>query len=164
MEAFEGQATVFELDETYGWRSINTQTKFFGVSGLGDSETITVRTMNKMFDRAGLNMRCLPLTTERFDKFKTMLDAIKLNVLVTAGKTAEEMLALAEKQEEVTQMSGHGDLLLKQNDVWTAYNSVWRSAVKALEAALGKGSSDARPLDRRNVMVIGSGEIGRAPV
>ncbi len=164
MEAFEGQATVFELDETYGWRSINAQTKFFGVSGLGDSETITVRTMNKMFDRAGLNMRCLPLTTERFDKFKTMLDAIKLNVLVTAGKTAEEMLALAEKQEEVTQMSGHGDLLLKQNDVWTAYNSVWRSAVKALEAALGKGSGDARPLDRRNVMVIGSGGLAKSMI
>ncbi|HLQ43202.1 MAG TPA: type I 3-dehydroquinate dehydratase, partial [Planctomycetaceae bacterium] len=137
MESFAGEATVFELDETYLWRSINAQTKFLGVSGLGDSEAATVRTMNKMFDRCQLDMRCLPLTTEKFDKFKQMLDSLKVNVLVAAGKTAEDMLPLAEKMEEVTQLSQHGDLLLKQNDVWTAYNSLWRSAVKALEATLG---------------------------
>ena len=67
--------------------------------------------------------------------------------------------------EEVTQMSQHGDLMLKQNEVWTAYNSIWRSAVKALEAALGKGSSgDVRPLDRRNVMVIGSGGLAKSMI
>lgn len=165
MEAFPGQATVFEMDETYGWRSINAQTRFLAVSGLGDSETPTVRTMNKMFDRAQLNMRCLPVATERFEKFKQMLDALKVNVLVAAGQTAREMLPLAEKMEEVTQMSQHGDLLLKQNDTWTAYNSLWRSAVKALESFLVKaGSTDARPLDRRNVLVIGSGGAAKSMV
>ncbi len=165
MEQFEGQATVFELDETYGWRSINTQTRFLAVAGLGDSEAATVRTMNKMFDRCNLNMRCLPVATERFDKFKTMLDALKINVLVAGGQTAREMLPLAEKMEEVTQMSQYGDLMLKQQEVWTAYNSLWRSAVKALESFLIKnGSTDARPLDRRNVLVIGSGGAAKSMV
>ncbi len=165
MESFEGQATVFELDETYGWRNIDAQTKFLAVSGLGDAEAATVRTMNKMFSKASLNMRCLPVATEKFDKFKQMLDALKINALFAAGKTAQEMLPLAEKMEEVTQMSQHGDLMLKQNEVWTAYNSIWRSAVKALEAALGKGSSsDVRPLDRRNVMVIGSGGLAKSMI
>ncbi|MFM9961086.1 MAG: type I 3-dehydroquinate dehydratase [Planctomycetaceae bacterium] len=164
MEQFENQATVFELDETYGWRTINAQTRLLAISGLGDAEATTVRTMNKMFDKIKLNMRCLPVATEKFDKFKQMLDALKVNVLVAAGKTAEEMLPLAEKMEEVTQMSQHGDLLIKQNEVWTAYNSLWRSAVKALEAALGKGSTDARPLDRRNIMVLGSGGLAKSMI
>ncbi len=164
MEAYEGQATVFELDETYGWRSIDPQTRLLAVAGLGDAEAVTVRTMNKMFDKAGLNMRCLPVATEKFDKFKQMLDALKINVLVTSGETAEHMLPLAEKMEEVTQMSQHGDLMLKQNEVWTAYNSLWRSAVKALETALGKGGGDARPLDRRNVMVFGSGGLAKSMI
>lgn len=164
MEQFENQATVFELDETYGWRTINAQTRLLAISGLGDAEAATVRTMNKLFDKIKLNMRCLPVATEKFDKFKQMLDALKVNVLVAAGKTAQEMLPLAEKMEEVTQMSQHGDLLIKQNEVWTAYNSLWRSAVKALEAALGKGTSDARPLDRRNIIVLGSGGLAKSMI
>lgn len=165
MESFEGQATVFELDETYGWRSIDAQTRFLAVSGLGDAEAATVRAMNKMFDRCKLNMRCLPVATEKFDKFKQMLDALKVNVLFAAGQTAEHMLPLAEKMEDVTQMSQHGDLLLKQNDVWTAYNSLWRSAVKALESTLNQGGTgDARPLDRRNVIVIGSGGLAKSMI
>lgn len=164
MEAFDGQATVFELDETYGWRSIDAQTRFLAVTGLGDAEAATVRTLNKMFDRVRLNMRCLPVAAERFDKFKQMLDALKVNVLVAAGAAAEQMLPLAEKMEEATQLSQHGDLLLKQNETWTAYNSLWRSAVKALEAALGKENKDARPLDRRNVLVIGSGGFAKSMI
>ena len=164
MEAFENQATVFELDETYGWRTINAQTRLLAVCGLGQAEAATVRTMNKLFDKINLNMRCLPVATEKFDKFKQMLDALKINVLVASGDAAEQMLPLAEKMEEVTQMSQHGDLMLKQNEVWTAYNSLWRSAVKALEAALGKGSGDARPLDRRNIMVIGSGGLAKSMI
>jgi 3-dehydroquinate dehydratase/shikimate dehydrogenase len=164
MEAFPGQATVFELDETYGWRTIDAQTKFLAVSGLGDAEAATVRTMNRMFDKVKLNMRCLPVATEKFDKFKQMLDALKINVLVAAGQTAEHMLPLAEKMEEVTQLSQHGDLMLKQNDVWTAYNSLWRSAVKALEASFGQSGKDVRPLDRRNVLVIGSGGLAKSMI
>jgi len=164
MEQFDNQATVFELDETYGWRSINAQTRLLAVCGLGVAEPATVRAMNRLFDKASINMRCLPVATEKFDKFKQMLDALKINALVASGKAAEEMLPLAEKMEEVTQMSQHGDLMLKQNEVWTAYNSLWRSAVKALEAALGKVGGDARPLDRRNVMVIGSGGIAKSMI
>jgi 3-dehydroquinate dehydratase / shikimate dehydrogenase len=164
MEAFEGQATVFELDETYGWQSINAQTRFLAVCGLGETEAATVRTMNKLFDRCKLNMRCLPVTTERFDKFKQMLEALKVNVLFAAGQSAGQMLPLADKMEEVTQMTQCGDLFLKQQESWTAYNSIWRSAVKALESSFGKANSDARPLDRRNVLIIGSGGLAKSMI
>jgi 3-dehydroquinate dehydratase/shikimate dehydrogenase len=41
---------------------------------------------------------------------------------------------------------------------------IWRSALKALEDKLGKGSSEERPLDRRNVLVIGAGGTAQAMI
>ena len=47
-------------------------------------------------------------------------------------------------------------MLHKESDGWQAYNLLWRAALQAIESALGKKSSEERPLDRRNVLVIGA--------
>ena len=50
---------------------------------------------------------------------------------------------------------------LHQKTGWQAHGILWRCVLRSLEAALSTGD-DSRPLDRRNVMVLGTGPMARA--
>ncbi len=164
MEAYEGQLTVSELDEIYSWREIDSHTAFIGVVGMGMSEVVTCRCFNAMFKKSGLNVRCLPLMSENFDKLKSMVDSLKINAIVTSRALGDEMLSLADEQEESAKLGQYADLLLRKGGVWQAYNSIWRSAVRILERSIGGEGSEKRPLDKQNVLVIGSGSLAKSMI
>ncbi len=164
MEAFKGQQTVGELDEIYGWREITSQTRFLGIVGFGESETTTIRLFNKTCQDQGINARCLPLASRKVDQLKKMLDVLKINAILIHRDFGEQILPVADKREEAARTAMFADLLLKQPDGWNAYNNVWRSAIKSLEDSLGKSAANDRPLDRRNVVVIGCGGLARSMI
>ncbi len=164
MEAYDGQSTVSELDDIYGWREINGQTAFVGVVGMGQSEIVTSRCLNSVFKTHGLNVRCLPLMSEKMDKLKQMLDSLKINAIVTSRDLGDDMLALADEQEESANLGQYSDLLLRKGGSWHAYNSIWRSAVRVLEKTLTGVGTDKRPLEKQNVMVIGSGSLAKSMI
>ncbi|MBC8290523.1 MAG: type I 3-dehydroquinate dehydratase [Planctomycetes bacterium] len=164
MEAYDDQATVGELDETYQWREINDKTTFIGGVGLGKSETVTSQCMNSVFKSQGLNVRCLPLMSEKFDRLKQMLGSLKINAVVTSADLGDDMVALADELEESAKLSQYADLLLNKGSGFMAYNSLWRSAVKTLEGTLSGTGNDKRPLDKQNVLVIGAGSLAKAMI
>lgn len=164
METHDGQATVGDLDEIYAWRDIGAQTQFVGVIGFGASKTTTVRIFNAGFQQLGKNMRCLPIEIGRFDKMGEMLDALKINAIFTSRPLGEHILPLAEHREEAAGLGRNADLLLKRTEGWTAYNNLWRSAVRMLERTLGKSSAEDRPLAGRKVLVFGTGRLAQTLV
>lgn len=166
MEAFEEQTTVHELDETYGWRDITSHTTFVGVVGMGDSESLTSRCFNHMFQRLKLDVRCLPLMSSQFNKLRSMLEQLKVNAVVSSSDLGDEMVSMADELEESAKLAQYSDLLLhRKGGGWQAWNSVWRSAVRMLEQAISAGSgSDKRPLDKQNVLVVGSGSLARSMI
>jgi 3-dehydroquinate dehydratase/shikimate dehydrogenase len=164
MEAYEGQATVGELDEIYGWREIDSSTAFIGVVGMGGSEEVTCRCFNTAFQKLGLNVRTLPLMSEKPDKLKTMLEALKINAIVTSRDLASAILPMADELEESARIGQYADLLLRKDGKWQAWNSVWRSAVKMLERTISGEGADKRPLDKQNVLVVGSGSLAQSLV
>ena len=162
MENHEGQATVFELDEIYHHRDVNRKTAFIAIAGFGESATISTRVLNAAFKELGLNVRCLPIEIGDLNQVQKMLDVLKIKAILVFGQTGVEILPLAEHVDKVDFETQYLDLLLKQEDGWHGYNSLWRSAVTALEAGLGKSESGQRPLDKRNVLVLGTGGAARA--
>ncbi len=164
MEAYNGQATVHELDEIYGWRDLDSKTRLVGIVGFGPAEETTIRVLNRAFQDQGLNARCLPLAIDNFDKMAKRLDTLKINALLTSRNLASFILPLAEHVEEAVSVTQFADLLLKQADGWHAYNSLWRSAVRTLEERLGKSAADERPLERHNVLVLGTGGLARTMI
>lgn len=164
MEAFDDQATVGELDEIYRWRDIDDKTAFIGVVGMGASETVTSQCMNSVFSSLGLNVRCLPLMSDSFDRLKQMVGSLKINAIVTSCDLGDDIVAIADELEESAKLSQYADLLLNKGSGWMAYNSVWRSAVKMLEGSLTGGANEKRPLDKQNVIVIGSGSLAKAMI
>ncbi len=162
MEAYPGQASVFELDDVYHWREIDKKTVFVAVAGFGESQTATTRVFNAAFKQLGMNVRCLPIEVGELKQLRRMLDALKVRA-VLCGRLAPKMLALAEEVDKLDAQSGCVDLLLKKSDdKWHGYNSIWRSGLKALEARLGGKGAGTMPLERRNVLVLGTGGVAPA--
>ncbi len=164
MEGYDGQPTVSELNEIYSFSDIGPKTVFIGIVGFGESETTTIQIFNAALKNLGLNARCLPLAIGKFDNLSKMLDILKIKSMLTSRSLGEFILPLSNKREEYAESGQYCDLLLRRDDGWHAYNSIWRSAIKALEDTIGKSSPDDRPLDRRNVLVIGSGGLAQTMV
>lgn len=156
LEAYAGQQTVTDLNETYHWQDIGPQTRFIAVIGFGATETRAVKTLNAAFKALNLNIRCLPIEIGNTEKLGQMLDALHINVILPNSKTGGRVLALAPHLEEATRISQFADLLMKQQDGWHAYSTLWRSVLRAIEISLGAKTPEDRPLDRRNVMIIGA--------
>ena len=162
MEAHPGQSTVWELNDTYSLSEINPQTRFIGVIGMGDVEQSIVRCLNAGFRAMELNVRCLPIQLASVDKLEKMLEILKINGLIVTPQAGLYLGGLASKLEDVARNSGFVDLLLRKKDEWNGYNTLWRCCLKALEKTIGKNSTDEHPLDRRNVVLIGSDNMATA--
>jgi 3-dehydroquinate dehydratase/shikimate dehydrogenase len=161
MEAHPGQASVFELVETYGCNEINSKTAFIAVAGFGPSQTISTRILNAGFKSLGMNARCLPIELGDIKQLKKMLDVLKVRAIIVKGSHGRAMTELAEHIDKHDQQSQYINLLLKRDDGWHGYNTLWRSALRMLEQDLG---SKGRPLSSQNVLVIGNGGIAQSMV
>lgn len=161
LESYEGQATVAEMDEIYRWKDIGPQTRFIAVAGFGPTETTTVKALNAGFIHHNLNIRCLPLELGMSDKINQMLDTLHVNLLVANPQLCERLLNLAGEIDDAARKAQYADLLVKQQDGWHAYNTVWKSVLRVVETVLGAKTPEDRPLDKRNVFLIGAGGMAR---
>lgn len=162
METHPGQATVHELDEVYRWREIDKKSSFIAVAGFGDAQTATVRVFNTAFQQLDMGVRCLPVQPGEVKSLKKMLDALKIRAILVKGGLGSALVPLADEIDKHDRDSQSLDLLLRKDDGWHGYNTLWRAALKTLESSLGGGDAAARPLERRNVLVLGNGGVARS--
>lgn len=156
MEAFDGQPTVWDLNDLYDWSSISNRTQFIGIVGMSVLEKHSIKILNNTLKEMDLNYRCLPLQFGPLDKIPQMLEGLKIKGLLITPQLGPFYLDLASEHEESVKISGFTDMLLRKDDGWKAYNFLWKSVLKVIENTLGKKSHEERPLDRRNVLIIGA--------
>jgi 3-dehydroquinate dehydratase/shikimate dehydrogenase len=159
MEAFPGQPTVGELDDVYRWREVDPKTRFIGVAGEGVAEIAISKILNAAFDISGMNTRCLPLDFKSLEPLPKMLEILKIPAIIATPHAGRRVMGLAATGDDVAKAAQFSDVVIKSSDSWQAHNLVWKSALRALEAKLGKQSAEDRPLDKRNVMIVGSGGL-----
>jgi shikimate 5-dehydrogenase len=88
-----------------------------------------------------------------------MLDVLKIRTIFVQDQHGSSLFPLAEKIDSADEKCGAVNLLLKREDGWYGYNTLWRAGVKALEAEL---SSRSRSLKSQNVLVIGNGGLAQS--
>jgi len=163
LEAFPGQPTIDELRDVYRYQAINAKTRFVGILGFkGSPEKTTVNLLNTAFQKRGLRQLCLPIPVEELEGLTKQLKRLKIRAALSSPDLGSELIEVADRAVGSAEPSGYADLILRQPDGWEAYNTIWRHALYATEEKLGKKDEDDRPLDRRNVLVIGTGGMARA--
>jgi len=163
MEAYPGQPTIDELRDVYHYQAIGPKTRFVGILGFtGSAEKTTVRVLNSAFGIRELRQLCLPMHVEQLEGLTKRLKRLRIKAALCSPRLGSEMIRAADRAVGSAEASGYADLILKQSDGWEAYNTIWRHALYATEERLGKKGEDDRPLDRRNVLVIGTGGMARA--
>ena len=164
MEAFENQPTVGDLDDIYLWRKISPKTKFIGMVGFGAKDLKIIQLVNTIFDTLDYDARCLPFESRNLDTLKQMLNVLKVNVILANKRAADAILRLADELEESARRGQYADMLFKKADGWHGFNTIWRSSILALESVLGRKSKEDRPLDKRNILVLGSSGLAQTMV
>ncbi len=163
LESVPGQPTVRDLKEIYCWDDIGPKTRFVALIGPIDQQMAkTARVLNAAFRAIDDRHRCLPTPIRSFERLGERLERLKINAIVVSPEFARAAAEQAQKREGSAEPSGYADLLLRQPDGWTAYHTFWRHAAKALEDRLGRKDEQDHPLDRRNVLVVGSGGLAQA--
>ncbi|MEI8380071.1 MAG: type I 3-dehydroquinate dehydratase [Planctomycetota bacterium] len=159
MEAFPGQPTVGELDNIYRWRQVDSKTRFIGIAGAGVAEVATSKILNAAFDKLGMNTRCLPIDFKSLEQLPKMLDILKIPAVIATPSMGRRLMGIAAKGDEISTSAQQCDVIIKQADGWQAHNLIWKPALRALEAAIGRKTPDDRPLDRKNAIILGSGGL-----
>jgi 3-dehydroquinate dehydratase / shikimate dehydrogenase len=163
LESVPGQPTVHDLKDIYAWDDIGPKTRFVAIAGQVDRQmATTARTLNAAFRAIDDRHRCLPLPIQTFERLAERLERVRINSLLVSPELARAAAAQANKREGSAEPSGYADLLIRQPDGWTAYHTFWRHAAKALEDRFGHKDDHDHPLDRRNVMIVGSGGLAQA--
>ncbi len=161
MEAYPGQPTARELNAVYHYNDIDKGTRFVGVTGFGDLEYATVAVLNAAMKHAGLPARCLPLPMGRVALFQKIIEATKLAAVIVDPAHRGPILEIVSEPEEAAKESEAADLIVRKDDKWHGYNTLWRGAIAALEAALRTKADKENPLEGRIVMILGVNSLTR---
>jgi len=159
MEAFPGQPTVGELDDVYRWRGVDSKTRFIGITSADPSEKIVSKILNTVFDKLGLNMRCLPLDFQSLQQVSKMFDVLKIPAIIATPSMYRRIRELASNDGDSLTALGMADLVIKQSHGWEAYNLIWKASLRALEEKIGHQTPGDRPLNRKNTLIIGADDM-----
>lgn len=161
MEAFTGQPTVGTLDDIYRWREVGPKTRFFGLAGFGPAEELLAKVFNAGFDSLDLGTRCLPFAFQEAGPVAKMLDVLKLPAVVSIPECGRRLMPLAKGGDPLSEQANFADVFVKQTEGWKAHNLLGRLAIQKLEKLASNTSNPEKPLERRNVLVVGSGGLGQ---
>ncbi|MDA1014871.1 MAG: type I 3-dehydroquinate dehydratase, partial [Planctomycetota bacterium] len=159
METHDGQVTVGELDDVFGWREIGPRTQFVGIVGFGASRERATRVLNAAFRSLKLDKRCLPLDIGSMQKLPHMLELLQIDAILTTRDMGRYVMPLARKRDELAVQGDNADLLLWRSDAWTAYNVIGRAAVWVVKQSLKRQVADGRSMDQRSIVVVGHDRI-----
>lgn len=164
METRDGQLTAREMYEAYRVQDITAKTHLVSVMGYEPAHTRIVNALNASFAAMNLNIRCLPIESQSLERMMEVFEKLRIKAVLVDPKNREKVLRLPAQQEESARVAQQADMLLKTEKGWTAYSTIWRAALTALEAKLGGTRPNSDPLDHRNVLLIGANSTTRAAI
>jgi 3-dehydroquinate dehydratase/shikimate dehydrogenase len=161
MEAYPGQLTARELNDVYHYGEIDQGTRFLGVAGFSEQEFVTAAVLNAALKWLGLPARCLPLPMGKVGLFQKIIDATKLAAVLVDPPHRGPILEITNEPEDAAKEAEAADIILRKEDKWHGYNTLWRSAATALETALRTKNDKEKPLEGRMVMIVGVNSLTR---
>ncbi|MEZ6046774.1 MAG: type I 3-dehydroquinate dehydratase [Planctomycetaceae bacterium] len=162
-ESFPGQPSVWDLRDVYQIAGVHSKTIFVGMVGFGEIQKQVAQTLNRAYLARNHDQRCLPFVVgKEHSRLASQLKALKIHSLLVGSEMAPVLAEFADELDETAEQSGYADMLVQNDDRWQGYNFIWRSVLRGLEDYLKQDQQDSRPLNRRNVIVIGGTGLAQA--
>lgn len=155
MEAYEGEPSVWQLQEEYGFDDIGKGTRFIGVIGLGAAENTTVRVFNAAFQEMQKKIRCLPVIPGSLDRLKKRLGVMKINALVVDPNWSGDLNAMCVNGGDGSRFI---DLMMEGSSGWKGRTTLF----DAIEAVVQEHKQDERWASGRATTVFGTSPLALA--
>ncbi|MBD3676567.1 MAG: type I 3-dehydroquinate dehydratase [Planctomycetaceae bacterium] len=159
MEAFDGQASAFDLTELYDFKSITAKTRFIGLVGYDRTQPLMARVLNRGFERTGSSFRCLPFQVGQLDKIRKRLETLKVPGMFVNPTIHLDLHQFTDHEEDAVRESKACDLLFRKKEQWQGFNLLWRVMLKTIEGSLDE---QGKTLGKQNVLVFGTNPLARS--
>ena len=154
-----GHIDPITINEMYHFRSINQDTKLYGITGWPLVKTSSPFLHNQGYEKNHINAVYLPFRSPLISDALTFCEGIGVNGLsVTIPHKESVLYYLHEQSPEVVQI-GACNTIIRKNNKWLGYNTDAPGFRRALEEFLGPVK-----IKHKKVAVIGAGGAAKAIV
>lgn len=162
-----GLPSMEEFKTTYPVRSINKETRVFGVAGDPVGHSLGPLLHNHMFQRLKVNAMYLPFRVPRgtFNDAVEEYEEIPVEGYSVTIPHKEAAAQLAREKEPNVSVTGAANTLVRRDDgKFTAANTDYSSAVDSIKAYLAFKAQDGpiTQLSQISCLILGAGGVARA--
>ena len=162
-----GLPSMEELKSSYPVRSINAETKVFGVAGDPVGHSLGPLLHNHMFQRLKVNAVYLPFRVPRgqFPQAVEEYEEIPVHGYSVTIPHKEAAAQLAREKEPNVETTGAANTLVRRDDgKFSAANTDYAAAVDSLKSFLAQKAQDGpvTQLSQVSVLLLGAGGVARA--
>jgi 3-dehydroquinate dehydratase/shikimate dehydrogenase len=162
-----GLPSMEDFKSTYPIRSLNAETKVYGVAGDPVGHSLGPLLHNHMYQRHKVNAIYLPFRIPR-GEFVNALEEyqdIPVEGFSVTIPHKEAAAQLAREKEPTVEATGAANTLVRRDDgKFSAANTDYTAAVDSLKGFLAQKAADgpAVQLDQLSVLILGAGGVARA--
>ncbi len=153
-----GQITASQLVNVYNYRSINKDTRVYGLIGMPVGHSVSPRMHNAAYRACSINAVYVPFEVDDFDAFTRGCRSLEPAGFSVTIPHKEAAFRLATQVDPVSRDIGAiNTLRLNDDHTWQGTNTDCRAAVDSVKHAMGASS-----LSGMRVLLLGAGGAGRA--
>lgn len=147
-----GHLDPVTLNDVYRFKSIDENTKLYGITGWPLTSTSSPEIHNKGYELKKINAVYVPFCGEKFEDVMSFANAVGVEGLSVTIPHKEEAASYADEKDEKVKSIGASNTLVKKDGKWFAYNTDAPGFAKSLLEFCG-----LKNLKHKKVAIIGAG-------
>lgn len=161
-ESAQGLPSLSHMDprtlcEEYNFKSINSETELFGITGWPLTATSSPALHNGGYKKLGMNCAYIPMRAEKFTQALSFAETIGVKGMSVTIPHKEAVLDCVFKTDADVDKIGASNTIVRNGDTWNSYNTDAYGFAKSLLEFTGLKS-----LAGKKVAIIGAGGAARA--
>ena len=152
-----GQIDPITMNEMYRFRSINDETKIFGVTGWPLKVTSSPALHNAGYAKQNMNSVYIPVRSDDINQVIHFADTIGMQGLSVTVPHKNSVLSHLSQKDEVVQKVGASNTIVKRDGKWCGFNTDVEGFRRSLLEFIGR-----KNLIGQKVAIIGAGGAAKA--
>ncbi len=152
-----GHMDPLTLEQIYRFKSLDENTKVYGITGYPLKATSSPALHNKGYENRHINAVYIPLCAEKVEQAVRFAEVIGIGGLSVTIPHKEDVISQINQKEKTVEEIGACNTILRKNNLWVGYNTDASGFERALLEFTG-----LKNLKGKKVAIIGAGGAARA--